>query len=373
LVLAVVVLWSVGTITSVRTTLHEGANRDALQGIVNRFALARSPLSPSHWMTAGLLAAARGDLSDALLPLAMLWSNGLMAYLVAALAATRLYRSAYDRTAGGGRRGKQHRGHLVDAIMEALVFYLDKPTRILVVKDFRTFRRDPSQWTLLVIFAVMIALGAGNFRSFTSTDLDTIDQYIIGLVNLGGVAVLLCAGLSRFIFPLISLEGRKFWILGLLPIKRRQILIGKFAFAATGSLILAEAIVVGSEVILNMSLDGVIIHAVTIAVIAIGLSGLNVGLGAYLPNFRETDPSRIVVGFSGTVNMVIGLAFVVMILAVMAAPMHAAAVMKHFRKDYSVGMPWWACAGLPVGIALGVVATIVPLRMGEKALDETEF
>ena len=47
--------------------------------------------------------------------------------------------------------------------------------------------------------------------------LDRIEKYSVALINLAGVSVLLCAGLSRFVFPLISLEGRKFWILGLLP------------------------------------------------------------------------------------------------------------------------------------------------------------
>ena len=63
-----------------------------------------------------------------------------------------------------------------------------------------------------------------------------------------------------------------------------------------------------------MPWQGLLLHAVAVAVIALGLSGLNVGLGAYLPNFRETDPSKIVVGFGGTVNMVVGLAFLVAVI-----------------------------------------------------------
>ncbi|MFO0804493.1 MAG: hypothetical protein U0791_15385 [Gemmataceae bacterium] len=51
-----------------------------------------------------------------------------------------------------------------------------------------------------------------------------MDKYALSLMNLCGTAVLLCAGLSRFIYPLISLEGRKFWILGLMPVSRGQIL-----------------------------------------------------------------------------------------------------------------------------------------------------
>ena len=66
-----------------------------------------------------------------------------------------------------------------------------------------------------------------------------------------------------------------------------------------------------SDVLLGMPWEAMVLHAVTVAVLAVGLSGLNVGLGAYMPNFRETDPSKIVVGFGGTVNMVIGLVFLV--------------------------------------------------------------
>jgi ABC-2 type transport system permease protein len=365
-------IWSIKTMLAAKATLTT-ANRDALSGFVNRFAVARDPAMPSHWMTAGLMAMAKGRLTDALTPLGLIASNGLLAYLMAAFTAKRLYRPAFDRTAGHGRRGHRVRGSLLDRVMEWSVGYLDRPTQVLVVKDFRTFRRDPSQWALLVIFGMMIVLGAGNFRSFVTSDLETIDQYIIGIVNLGGTAVLLCAGLSRFIFPLISLEGRKFWILGLMPLKRRQILVGKFAFAATGALAIAMIIVIVGESLLGLPLGIVILHAATIALIALGLAGLNVGLGAYMPNFRETDPSKIVVGFSGTVNMVVGLGYIVLMLALMAVPVHIAAVLGHFRRDLVAGFPIWAYAGVPGGVIVAIAATIIPLRMGAKALDAAEF
>ncbi|QEL16278.1 putative ABC transporter permease subunit [Limnoglobus roseus] len=349
-------------------------NRDALEGFIGQFSLARNPITPSHWMTNGLLAAARGDSArEILIPLALIWSNGLFAFLLAAFAARRLYRTAFDRTTGSGGRKKVYRGNVLDRVMEWLVFYLDKPTRILVVKDFRTFRRDPSQWAILLLFAGLMLLGVRNFRQFSQAELDGIDKYIVSLVNLAGVSVLLCAGLSRFIFPLISLEGRKFWILGLMPISRRQILVGKFAFAATGSVAIGLTLVVGSELLLGLSPVGVLVHALTILTIAVGLSGLNVGLGAYMPNFRETDPSKIVVGFSGTVNMITGLLFVVVVVALMAVPMHAAAVLRHFNKLQSRDFPWWVYAGLPIGLTLGVVATVLPLRAGTASIQRVEF
>jgi ABC-2 type transport system permease protein len=366
-------VWLYRTSAASRAALTAN-NRDALETFVGQFSLARNPVTPSHWMTSGLLAAARGENArEVLVPLALIWSNGLVAFLLAAFAAKRVYRTAYDRAAGGGDRKKVYRGNALDRVMELLVGYLDRPTRILVVKDFRTFRRDPSQWGILVLFAGLMLLGVRNFRQFNQADLEGIDKYIIGLVNLAGVSVLLCAGLSRFIFPLISLEGRKFWILGLMPISRRQILVGKFAFAATGATLIGLTLVVGSEVLLGLPPAVVAIHAVTVLAVAVGLSGLNVGLGAYMPNFRETDPSKIVVGFSGTVNMVTGLLFVVVTITLMAVPLHAAAVLRHLNKLHVGDFPWWAYAGLPFGVILGVVATLLPLRAGTRAIERVEF
>ena len=65
-----------------------------------------------------------------------------------------------------------------------------------------------------------------------------------------------------------------------------------------------------------------LLHVLTTAVLALGLSGLSVGLGACLPNFRETDPSRIVSGFGGTMNLLVSLVFLLVVLALMAGPWH---------------------------------------------------
>lgn len=366
-------LYRVGT--AAKRSLYSG-QRNEVEGLVEQFGLVQHPLNPSRWMTEGVRAAARGAPEEALTQLALIWSNGLIAYLIAAWVASRIYRTAYDRVAGGGYGKRVYRANLLDRVMELLVFYLDKPTRILIVKDFRTFRRDPTQWVLLVIFGGLLLLGATNFRQYYQADLGggSYDGYVISLVNVAGTSVLLCAGLSRFIFPLISLEGRKFWILGLLPLKREQILTGKFAFAATGSVLIAETLILVSDFLLRMPYPAIVIHALTIAVAAIGLSALNVGLGAYMPNFRETDPSKIVVGFGGTVNMVIGLMYILLVILAMAVPIYAAAL-GQFLKGNKVltDPPFWVYYGLPVGVLLGAAAVILPLKAGSKALRETEF
>ena len=67
----------------------------------------------------------------------------------------------------------------------------------------------------------------------------------------------MCAYMSRFIYPMLSLEGRKFWILGLLPLERERLLWGKFAFAATGGVLVGAALVTISDLLLGMPAVGV--------------------------------------------------------------------------------------------------------------------
>ena len=68
---------------------------------------------------------------------------------------------------------------------------------------------------------------------------------------------------------------------------------GKFAFASAGALLMGEFLVLLSDLMLGMPWPVVVLHVLTVAVLAVGLSGLSVGLGACMPNFRETDPSQI--------------------------------------------------------------------------------
>ena len=274
-----------------------GEDHEALEQVFGMFALAKGQFAPSNWLSRGLTAIARGDLVDAILPTLLLWSNALLFYVLAAYAARKLYRRGFNRLSENASSKRIYGTSRLDHVMNFLVCYLDKKTRLLIVKDFRTFRREPAQVGQLALFAGLMLLCVINIRSFFGADLPLINQYVVSLLNLSATGLLMCAYLGRFVYPLISLEGRKFWILGLLPLRREQLLWGKFAFAVTMTLILAGGIILISDTVLELSFSAVAIHLFTIAVLSFGLSGLSVGMSAWMPNFKETDPSKIVVGF----------------------------------------------------------------------------
>src|SRR5436190_1543279 len=114
-VAAIVLFWgyriAVGFKKSIATSGRE------LDDLIGQFDLLRSGVAPSHWMTRGVMAAARGDLAGALVPLAQVWSNGLVMFLLAAWIAKRVYRTAYDRLSAFGRAKKIYGTSPLDRLM----------------------------------------------------------------------------------------------------------------------------------------------------------------------------------------------------------------------------------------------------------------
>jgi ABC-2 type transport system permease protein len=225
----------------------------------------------------------------------------------------------------------------------------------------------------VLLFTGLLVLYFANMNRLPIQEVDWRYQNAISFLNLCAIGLLLSTYTGRFIYPMLSLEGRKFWILGLLPLKRDQLLWGKFAFSTMFGLVLAEALVLLSDLMLEMPWEAVLIHFVTVAVLTAGLSGLSVGVGACLPNFRESDPSKIAVGFGGTLNLVLELAFLLATLALMAAPWHLFRAAASPGEETTMWMAPVVLFCVCVGLVVGTMTVLVPLRLGIQALRRMEF
>ncbi len=325
---------------------------------------------PSHWMAQGVQSMVLDEAGQAGYYLALVWSNGLLLYLLAVWLARRLYRPCYNRMASGGRLRKKYGGHWLDLGVDRALFFLDGPIRHLIVKDFRTFRRDPAQWFQMVILVLLAVFSFSSMRRFFVKDIDFAFQNGIGLLTLVAISFLMCAYTGRFIFPMLSLEGRKFWILSLLPLKRDHLLWGKFAFSTVGVIIPAECLVIFCNSMLRIPWQVVLVHCATVAVLACTCSGLSVGLGACMPNFRENDPSKIAVGLGGTLNLIACLLILVVVICAMALPWHL-----HMIKDPGLTepLPLWIYHAMAAGVIFGLLTTHLALRSGARALRNMEF
>src|SRR5207237_179660 len=158
-----------------------------------QLSFAQGPLVPSHWMSQGLLASARDDLAEALFPLALVWSNGLFSYLIAAWTSARLYRHGYNRLATRSSVVRRYTGRSIGWAVASVVPFLHPQTRLLIVKDFRTFRRDPAQWAQVLIFAGLLIFYTANTRRFYQEDIGRVYQNGVSLLNLTATAFLMCS------------------------------------------------------------------------------------------------------------------------------------------------------------------------------------
>jgi ABC-2 type transport system permease protein len=200
---------------------------------------------------------------------------------------------------------------------------------------------------------------------------------MVSFLNLAVVGLILSTFTTRFIYPMISLEGHCFWILGLLPIERDTILWSKFLFASIGSWIPCSMLVLLSDLMLNVPLMVISVHQLTCVLLCLGLSSIAVGVGAMMPNFRETSPSKIAAGFGGTLNLVLSALYIMLVVVLTALPCH-------FYLLAGKG-PWgaafmdvqylrlWLIIGTGAAIVVGAIATVLPLRRGLRAFRKLEF
>ncbi|HEV3162426.1 MAG TPA: hypothetical protein VGZ22_00185 [Isosphaeraceae bacterium] len=375
---SVLVFLGISVAMRILNTPGDALSRDWLDGLMSRLAFSQNALLPSHWISAGLHAAALGNRSIALFYLMVTTAHAALAYLLAAVIARDLYRASYSRVQGGRSSRRRMGWYGFDSVFHRVFVFVPKTIRLLILKDLRTFRRDPAQWSQFLIFFCLLAF---YFMSIRRLGYDVQNPYwtnLLSFLNLAVTALILSTFTSRFIFPLLSLEGRNFWVLGLLPLKRAAILWGKFAFATGISLVATEILVILSDLMLRVSPGMIALHTGMVAVLCLGLSGISVGLGARLPNLKEDDPSKIAAGFGGTLNLLVSLVFIFLIVTTLALPCHLFFASRDFVETSTIEFsdPTFRHQirlAIAASLAIGTIATFWPLRIGIKAFERMEF
>ena len=353
----------------------------------HRFSITRGEWLPSTWLSNGLLDAARPTSSIANdLPwlesgkyLVVLLSNALMLHVAVNWFGRRLYRASYNSLHNRTVRGGWSSMVWIDKISQIFLVIFPRQIRLLMGKDLRLFRRDPVQWSQFLIFFGLLLLYFVNVDRFRQhkTDISALTWVnIISFLNLAVVGLILSTFTTRFIYPLISLEGRRFWILSLLPVERDTILWGKFLFAACGSWLPCASLVLISDWMLEV--DGMVIgvHQFICLLLSLGLAGMAVGLGAMMPNFHEQSPSKIAAGFGGTLNLVLSALYIMAVVLMTAMPCHfyllasAADVSLQWARPHVLRM--WMGLGMGGSLLLAILVTFVPLQYGLKAFRKLE-
>ena len=330
----------------------------------------RHPLLPSCWLSKGILSLSSGDGAGALFFFGLISANSLFLVVLAHVMSSWLMMRGWFVSQGLRSQRRYGERGAVDAVFSRLLFFVHPSVRLIVVKDVKSFIRDPVQWSQFLIFFGLLGIYFLNLRTFAYEERDILWKNVIAQMNLLATSLTLATFASRFIFPQLSLEGRRFWVIGMAPMEREKILFGKLALSFTCSLLISEALIALSSWMLRTPPALAVLHAVSLFGICLGLSGLSVGLGAIYPDFGEDNPSKIVSGFGGTLNLVLSLLFVVAVLAAQAAP----CFLYYGRGAISSATFRWVIVGAMGGIAaLSLVACLVPMSLGLRAIRRLEI
>jgi ABC-2 type transport system permease protein len=356
-----------------------------LNSFLTRMDLIKSILLPSTWVTRGIDHAVHGHLADAAFYLLVTAANALFAGWLAVTVVAPRALTAFARTRSsppqdceaGARRGWWARG--ASMLGRLTFFFLSEPMRRIVLKDLRSFLRDPIQWSQLAILFGLMALYIINIPQVSPEFTSWHTQRVISFLNLAAVSLILATFTSRFVFPLVSLEGQQMWLIVLLPVSRRKILWAKFAFALAVTLTCALAVMFLAVEMLDLPFQLAVVQLAVTAAACVALCGLSVGLGALFPVFNQRNPSRIAGGFGGTVNLLLSVAYVAVMLAAMGwltlfptlgvREDHPPGILGDWPGDPDFG----ALAATAAVLLFSLITAALAMHLGGKRFAQTEF
>lgn len=292
-------------------TLNSGDMTASLHQILRHTEICMHPLLPSAWVAETIQAAGRGIHERAWFFNLVLAAHALMSFLITLRIAGVHFYPAWNRimsavpgmAAAGGQPALQAQpGRLTRWLRRALG--LDRASYALLVKEARTFVREPVQWGQTAIIFGLLLMYSMNLRKLGYDLQSPFWITVVSHLNLLVCCLALSTLTTRFIYPQFSLEGQRLWILGLSPLPLHRVLGLKLRLSASVLGLVMVTLVMVSGTSLDLPWRRILFFSASILMLSYGLTSLALSLGALAPNFRESNPARIVSGFGGTVCLI---------------------------------------------------------------------
>ena len=303
--------------------------------VIGKLRFAENPFLPPWWAEQALTAALDQRWMDWIYFVTLLTLTAATLALAGEWIAGRRLRRELDQLTGRPEARERTRSR-----PWRLWPLLPRDLALLAAKDLRLFLREPAQvlqftafFGLLAFYLLMLPRVGRAFL------FDEWWRPVVSLLNLTAVAMALATFTGRFVYPLLSLEGRRLWVLAAAPWPRSRVVTAKFAFALAVGMPVSVGLVTLSGFMLDLPLATVAYQAAIIACMAVGFSAGALGLGARLADYDEDNPAKLVAGYGGTINLMASLGFTALLLVGAAFPlMPGASTLGDWR--WLLGIVW---------------------------------
>jgi len=233
----------------------------------------------------------------------------------------------------------------------------------LMIKEMKLFTRDATQWSQLLLLGALVVVYLLNIRNL-AIQLPIV-RWVVSFINLGLAGFVLAALSVRFLFPSVSMEGRCFWIVKTLPISIRRLLWSKYLIYFPPFLLFGQALVYFSNHILQVPPFFLYLSMANILGVAFALTGLAIGIGSLMPNFKTDNPSQIAIGPGGVLYMLLSFVYLALMMIIQIRPVWYWVIAASDRIDNFV----YALAA----IVLTLVVGLVPMEWGARRLSRQEY
>jgi ABC-2 type transport system permease protein len=350
------------------------ARPEGFRNLVDFIAALRTPQSvwlPSEWAAQAILAPlGAAENGGDLFPLLLLVSTAAAFFVAGAWLHGRLYRDGLSRSQegaelqdGAGARPRRRLEHWLGAVPTT--------TRSLVAKDIRTFFRDTTQWSQLILLVVLVAVYVYNVKVLPLFSGEEVGFFLINVItflNLGLAGFVLAAIAARFLFPAVSLEGRTLWLLRSSPLDLRALLWSKYWVGILPLLVLALALTVGTNMILRVSGFMMVLSIASIIVMTFAISSMALGFGAMFPKFDTENMAEIPTSFGGLLFMMTAVTYLGVMIVLQAWPVYA--ILQARESGVAgTGQLTWLAGSLGLALLISLVAIVLPLRVAAQRIE----
>ncbi len=360
-----------GVLLALRLLRPERLTRpEGFRSLVEFIALLRTPASPwlpSEWAAQGMMSWLNGNWD--LLPIYMLWSTAAAAVVVGAVLHRYLYPRGFTKSQeSGGRTREAGAGR---RILKKLIAPWGVTRYQLLLKEVRTFFRDTTQWSQLILLAVLVVVYVFNVKYLPlhGPGMTFFLAYVIPFINIVLAGFVIASIAARFVFPGVSLEGRTLWLLRSSPLDLKMLLWAKFWVGTLPLLALAIVLVFVTGVLMEVDAFTMTVSVITITLLTFGISGLALGFGALFPRFETENAAQIPTSFGGLLLMMSAVVLIGAVVILEARPIYRrfAAQMYGFEVwRYEV----WI--GFALAAALCIAATFIPIRIATREMRRLE-
>jgi ABC-2 type transport system permease protein len=349
-------------------------NPDNLQSVAGYLASLRTPTSPmlpTAWAT-DLLWPLLGGRAEEFrwVHLFLLGLGAVILGLLTSYGAELLYWVGYNKSQEGA--GRQRAGGLLSLLAGIFRLVKNPEARALMVKDFKIFFRDHTQWSQLFLLGALMIIYLYNFSVLNLKRYPLQAFFLentIAFLNVGLVGLVSATLALRFAFPSISAEGFSYWIIRSAPMATGEFMRHKLVFWLVPIL----AVALSLTHLTNRFLNAVPVMSVTSFILTLlltpGLCALAVGLGARFPRFETENLAQVPTGYGGLIFMVSASLALLLIIGLSAWPVVA------YLRIRRRAMEWGLREEILIPLMGALVLTLAwqlwrrPFRVGRAALE----